>query len=71
LVVREGMYNSYNVSLHVYLLSVLIKMSEQVVPSAVVQRIVKFLTNENVKHAEIMMRLRAQFCDETLLSNHM
>jgi len=65
------MYNSYNVSLHVYLLSVLIKMSEQVVPSAVVQRIVKFLTNENVKHAEIMMRLRAQFCDETLLSNHM
>jgi hypothetical protein len=33
-------------------------MSEQVVPSAVAQRIVvKFLTNENVKPAEILMRL--------------
>jgi hypothetical protein len=50
------------------LLSVVITMSEQVVPSAVAQRIiVTFLTNENVKPAEILMRLRAQFGDETLL----
>jgi hypothetical protein len=42
-------------------------MSEQVVPSAVVQRIaVKFLDNENVKPAEITKRLRAQIDDETL-----
>jgi hypothetical protein len=42
-------------------------MSEQVVPSAVAQRIiVKFLTNENVKLAEILMTFRAQFGDETL-----
>jgi hypothetical protein len=41
-------------------------MSEQVVPSAVGQRInVKFLTNENVKTAEILKRLRAQLGDET------
>jgi hypothetical protein len=37
------------------------------VPSAVAQRIVvTFLTNENVKPAKILMRLRAQFGDETL-----
>jgi glucan biosynthesis protein len=48
-------------------LSLVITMSEQVVPSAVAQRImVKFVTNENVKPAEILMRLRAQFGDETL-----
>jgi hypothetical protein len=42
-------------------------MSDQTVPSAVSQRIiVKFLTNENVKPAEILMRLRAQFGDEVL-----
>jgi hypothetical protein len=42
-------------------------MSEQVVPSAVAQRIVvKFLTNENVKPAEILIRLRTQLGDETL-----
>jgi hypothetical protein len=42
-------------------------MSEQVVPSAVAQCImVTFLTNENVKPADILMRLRAQFGDETL-----
>jgi hypothetical protein len=47
-------------------------MSEQVVPSAVAQRIVvKFLTNENVKPAEILMRLRAQFGDETLSRTQM
>jgi hypothetical protein len=43
-------------------------MSEQVVPSAVALHIiVKFLTNGNVKPAEILDRLRAQFGDETLL----
>jgi hypothetical protein len=37
-----------------------------VVPLVVVQCItVKFLTNENVKHTEILMRLWEQFCDET------
>jgi hypothetical protein len=42
-------------------------MSEQVIPSAVAQRIVvKFLTNENAKPAEILMRPRAQFDNETL-----
>jgi hypothetical protein len=47
-------------------------MSEQVVPSALVQRIVvTFLTNESVKSAEILTRLRAQFGDETLLSTQM
>jgi hypothetical protein len=41
--------------------------SEQVVPSAVVQRIVvKFLADENVNPAEIMMRFGAQFGEETL-----
>jgi hypothetical protein len=35
-------------------------MREQVVPSAVEQRIiVKFLANENVKHAEILTGVRA------------
>jgi len=38
-----------------------------VLPSAVAQSIVvKFLTNENVKPAEILTRLRAQLGDETL-----
>jgi hypothetical protein len=42
--------------------------SEQIVPLAAAQDvIVKFLTNENAKSAEILMRLRAQFDDETLL----
>jgi hypothetical protein len=42
-------------------------MSEQVIPSAVAQRIiVKFLTNVNVKPAEILMRLRLQFGNKTL-----
>jgi hypothetical protein len=41
-------------------------MNEQLVPSAVAQRIiVTFLTNEKVKPTEILMRLRAQFGDET------
>jgi hypothetical protein len=48
-------------------LSVAITMSEQVDPSTVAQRIsVKFLTTGCMKPAEILMRLRAQFCDETL-----
>jgi len=35
----------------------MIMMSEQVAPSAVAQRIiVKFLTNENVKHDEILIK---------------
>jgi hypothetical protein len=39
-------------------------MREQVVPSAVAQCIiVKFLTNENVKPAEILIKLREQFGD--------
>jgi hypothetical protein len=42
-------------------------MSEQVVPSAVAQRIiVKFVTNENVKPAAILKRFRALFGDEEL-----
>jgi hypothetical protein len=48
-------------------LSAVITMNEQVVPSAVTQRItVKLLTNENVKNASIPLRLRAWFRDETL-----
>jgi hypothetical protein len=48
-------------------LSVVILMSEQVIPSAVVECIiVKFLTGENVKCSEILMRLGAQFSNETL-----
>jgi hypothetical protein len=42
-------------------------MSEQMVPSAVAQCIiVKFLTIENTKSAEILTRLRAQVSDEML-----
>jgi hypothetical protein len=42
-------------------------MSEQVVPSAVAQCIiVTFLTNENEKLADILMRLSVQFGDEML-----
>jgi hypothetical protein len=42
-------------------------MSEQVAPSAVAQLIiVKFITKENVKPAEILTGLRAQLGDETL-----
>jgi len=49
-----------------YFLSVVITMSEQVFPSAVAQRIiVTFLTIENVKPVEILIRLRAQFGDAT------
>jgi hypothetical protein len=44
----------------------MVKM-RQAVPSDVAQRIiVKLITNENVKPTEILMRLRAQFSDETL-----
>jgi hypothetical protein len=40
-------------------------MQEQAVPSAVAQRvIVKFLTIENVKPADILTRLRAQLGDD-------
>jgi hypothetical protein len=43
-------------------------MNVQVIPSAVAQRIiVKFLTNKNVKPAEILKRLRAQIINGTLL----
>jgi hypothetical protein len=42
-------------------------MSEQVVLSAVAQRIVvKFQSNEKVKPTEILIRLRAQFGGEIL-----
>jgi hypothetical protein len=48
-------------------LSAMITMSKQVVLSAVAQRvIIKFLTNEKVKSAEVLMRFRAQFGDEML-----
>lgn len=48
-------------------LSVMILMSEQVVHLAVVQCIfVEFLIIENVKPAEILTRLRAQFGDGML-----
>jgi hypothetical protein len=41
-------------------------MNEQVVPLAVAQRItIQFITNENVKPADILKRFRAQFGDET------
>jgi hypothetical protein len=47
-------------------LLVVIMMSEQVVPLAVAQCIIiKFMTNENVKPSEILLRLRVQFSDET------
>jgi hypothetical protein len=46
-------------------------MSQQVAPSAIAQRIiVKFLTNENVKPAQILMIHRTQFGDETLSMSH-
>jgi hypothetical protein len=49
-----------------------ITTSEQVVPSTVAQHIiVKFLTNESVKPAEILLRLRAQFGDKMLSSTQM
>jgi hypothetical protein len=45
----------------------MVVISEQVVPSGVQQLVIaQFLTSENVKRAEIMMRLKAQFGDETL-----
>jgi hypothetical protein len=45
-------------------------MSEHVIPSAVAQGfIVKLLTNENAKLAEILIRLRAEFGDENLTRN--
>jgi hypothetical protein len=48
-------------------LSAVITINEQDVPSCVAERIVvKFLTNENVKPAEILMRVGAQFGDEPL-----
>jgi hypothetical protein len=49
-------------------LSVVITKSEQVVPSAVAQCIVKFLTSEDMKAAEILIRLSAHFDDEMLSS---
>jgi len=53
--------------LSTYFLSIVIMMCEQMVPSAVVQGIVvKHLTNENTKRAEILKRLRADLGDETL-----
>jgi hypothetical protein len=42
-------------------------MSEQMFPPAAVQRIIaKFITNEIVKHAEILSTFRAKFSDETM-----
>jgi hypothetical protein len=47
-------------------------MSEEVVPSAGAQcSTVKFLTNENVKPTEILMRLRARFSDGMLSRTQM
>jgi hypothetical protein len=47
-------------------------MNEQVVPLAVMQCvIVKFLTDENMKPAKILIRLRVQFGDEMLSSIQM
>jgi len=49
------------------ILLVVITITEKLVLSAVAQRIiVKFVTKENVKPADILIRLRAQFRDETL-----
>jgi hypothetical protein len=64
LVVREGIL----IAVMTYrCVSVRTTMSEQVVPSAAAQcTVVKFLTNEKVKLADILMRLRAQFGVETL-----
>jgi hypothetical protein len=48
--------------------SLLITLSEQVVPSGVMQCLIfKIITNKNLKRAEILERLREQFVDETLL----
>jgi hypothetical protein len=49
-----------------YFSAAVITMSEQVVLSAVAQRIVvTFVTNEHVKPADILKRLRGHFGDET------
>jgi carbonic anhydrase len=46
-------------------------MNEQAVPLVVAQHAtVKFLINENVKLAVILIRLRAQFSDEMLSRTH-
>jgi hypothetical protein len=68
LLIARGYLNRYNKSLHVYLLLlVVITITEKLVLSAVAQRIiVKYVTKENVKPADILIRLRAQFRDETL-----
>jgi len=60
-------YNHYNVFFHIYLRFVSSDHNGgQVVHSAVAKRsTVKFLTKENVKPADILMRLRAQFGNET------
>jgi hypothetical protein len=53
-------------------LSALITVNEQVVSSAVAQRIiVVFLSKGNVKLAEILTRLRAHFSDEVLSTTQM
>jgi hypothetical protein len=50
-----------------FLLVAITISEQQVVPLDVEQCIiVKFLTNQNVKPAEILMRIRAQFDNETL-----
>jgi hypothetical protein len=46
-------------------------MSELVVPSASQLNIVKFISNKNVKAAEILIRHSAQFGDETLSQTQM
>jgi hypothetical protein len=47
-------------------------MSEHVIPSAVAQHLIlKFLTKENVKSADIVKMLRVQFGDETLSETQM
>jgi hypothetical protein len=48
-------------------MSAVITMSEQVIPLAVAHRIiVKFITKENVKPAEILIRLRVKFGNEII-----
>jgi hypothetical protein len=45
--------------------------NEQAVPTAVAQCIiVKYITYRNVKHAKILISLRAQFGDETFSRSH-
>jgi hypothetical protein len=40
-------------------------------PSVVAERIIiKFISIENVKHGEILMRLKSEFGDETLSRSH-